>query len=204
VAQDQHLVQTQLVSLRLARDEAQHALEQSREAGCDRSSPLKVGATTALNRQIDTRLQTLNHSVQNKPSSESVITKGKYKSKALIHTIEPEIADKQTQLAHAETLSTALSTQTESLAQSLQRQNKTCNQQQETQKRLLQEQREQRAFDKLEAQAQALQETHTYATKIILQSGLSGVCGLVVQLGRVEPRYQLALETAAGGVWGSS
>jgi len=34
----------------------------------------------------------------------------------------------------------------------------------------------------------------------ILQSGLSGLCGLVAQLGRVEPRYQLAMETAAGGV----
>jgi len=44
--------------------------------------------------------------------------------------------------------------------------------QQETQKRLLQEQRETTRLDKLEAQAQALQETQgTYATKIILQSG---------------------------------
>jgi len=68
-----------------------------------------------------------------------------------------------------ETLSTAFSTQIESLAQSLAAADKTANQQ-ETQKRLLQ--RENNAFDKLEAQAQALQETQgTYATKIILQSG---------------------------------
>jgi len=96
-----------------------------------------------------------------------------------------------------------LSTQTESLAQSAAAE-QDLQIQQETQKRLLQEQREkQRALDKLEAQAQALQETGTYATKIILQSGLS-VCGLVVQLGRVEPRYQLALETAAGGAFGAA
>jgi len=82
VAQDQHLVQTQLVSLRLARDEAQHALEQSREAAVRSQQPASVGAaTTALNRQIDTRLQTLEHSVQNKPSSESNNQlSGKYKS----------------------------------------------------------------------------------------------------------------------------
>jgi len=63
----------------------------------------------------------------------------------LIHTIEPEIADKQTQLAHAETLSTALSTQTESLAQSLAAAEQDLQIQQETQKRLLQEQRENNA-----------------------------------------------------------
>jgi chromosome segregation protein len=73
--------------------------------------------------------------------------------------------------------------------------------QQETQQRLLKEQRDkQRQLDKLEATKQAQQEIQgTYASKIILNSSLSGVHGLVVQLGRVEPRYQLALETAAGG-----
>ncbi len=71
----------------------------------------------------------------------------------------------------------------------------------ETQQRLLTEQREkQRRLDKLEARQQASQEAQgTYASQTILSSGLPGVCGLVVQLGQVEPRYQLALETAAGG-----
>ncbi|MGF1541510.1 MAG: chromosome segregation protein SMC [Pleurocapsa sp.] len=71
----------------------------------------------------------------------------------------------------------------------------------ETQQRLLKEQRDkQRQLDKLEATKQAQQEIQgTYASKIILNSSLSGVHGLVVQLGQVEPRYQLALETAAGG-----
>ena len=73
--------------------------------------------------------------------------------------------------------------------------------QQETQQRLLKEQRDkQRELDKLEAKAQAQQEVQgTLASKIILNSNLSGVEGLVVQLGQVDTRYRLALETAAGG-----
>ena len=73
--------------------------------------------------------------------------------------------------------------------------------QQETQQRLLNEQRsKQRELDKLEAKVQAQQEVQgTYASKIILNSNLPGVEGLVVQLGQVEQRYRLALETAAGG-----
>ena len=74
------------------------------------------------------------------------------------------------------------------------------NLQQETQSRLLVEQREkQRQLDRLEATQQAQQEVQgTYATQLILQSDLPGVCGLVAQLGQVAPEYQLALEIAAG------
>ena len=73
--------------------------------------------------------------------------------------------------------------------------------QQETQERLLKEQRDkQRELDKLEAKTQAQQEVQgTFASKIILNSNIPGVEGLVVQLGQVEQRYRLALETAAGG-----
>jgi len=85
-----------------------------------------------------------------------------------------------------------------------QRQNKTCNPAGNPEAPAARAAGKTTRLDKLEAQAQALQETQgTYATKIILQSGLSGLCGLVAQLGRVEPRYQLAMETAAGGAWGS-
>lgn len=71
---------------------------------------------------------------------------------------------------------------------------------QDTQKRLLKEQRDkQRELDKIEATQQAQQEAQgTYATKIILQSDLPGVCGLVANLGEVSAEYQLALEIAAG------
>ncbi|VEP17070.1 Chromosome partition protein Smc [Hyella patelloides LEGE 07179] len=73
--------------------------------------------------------------------------------------------------------------------------------QRETQQRLLLEQRsKQRELDKLEATKQAQQEAQgTYASKVILNANLAGVHGLVVQLGKVEPQYHLALETAAGG-----
>ncbi|MEA5509640.1 chromosome segregation protein SMC [Crocosphaera sp. UHCC 0190] len=71
---------------------------------------------------------------------------------------------------------------------------------QETQTRLDKEYREkQRQLDRLEASQQAQQEAQgTYATQLILTSDLPGVCGLVAQLGQVNPRYQLALEIAAG------
>ena len=87
------------------------------------------------------------------------------------------------------------------LAQQLAAAESDRNIQQETQQRLLKEQRDkQRQLDKLEATKQAQQEIQgTYASKIILNSNLSGVHGLVVQLGQVESRYRLALETAAGG-----
>ncbi|MBD2108736.1 chromosome segregation protein SMC [Nodosilinea sp. FACHB-13] len=72
--------------------------------------------------------------------------------------------------------------------------------QRDTQTRLLKEQRDkQRELDKLEAQTQALQESQgTHATKLLLDSGLVGISGLVAQLGKVDPKYQLALEIAAG------
>lgn len=72
--------------------------------------------------------------------------------------------------------------------------------QRETQTRLLKEQRDkQRQLDKLEAQAQAMQESQgTQATKLLLDSGIQGIEGLVAQLGKVDPRYQVALEVAAG------
>lgn len=72
---------------------------------------------------------------------------------------------------------------------------------QETQDRLSKEQREkQRQLDKLEATHHAQQEAQgTHATQLLLNSNLAGICGLVAQLGQVNPRYQLALEIAAGG-----
>jgi chromosome segregation protein len=71
---------------------------------------------------------------------------------------------------------------------------------QDTINRLQVEQREkQRQLDKLEATKQAQQEAQgTYASKIILNSDLPGVCGLVAQLGEVDSAYQLALEISAG------
>jgi chromosome segregation protein len=122
-----------------------------------------------------------------------------------LQTLEPEIATKQAQSAELETQLTASSQSIQTLAQTLAAAEQELQIQQQTQTRLLSEQRDkQRQLDKLEAQAQAEQEAQgTYATKVILQTGIPGVCGLVAQLGRVEPRYQLALETAAGGRLGN-
>ncbi len=57
----------------------------------------------------------------------------------------------------------------------------------------------QRQLDKLETRRQVLQDTQgSRAAQLILSTNLMGVCGLVAQLGQVDPRYQLALEIAAG------
>ena len=74
----------------------------------------------------------------------------------------------------------------------------------QTLNRLLQEQRDkQRALDKLEAQEQAIKESQgTQATETLKRSGLDGLCGIVAELGRVDKKFQLALEIAAGGRMG--
>jgi chromosome segregation protein len=74
----------------------------------------------------------------------------------------------------------------------------------QTLNRLLQEQREkQRELDKLEAQEQAIKESQgTQATDALKRSSLKGLCGLVAELGQVDPKFQLALEIAAGGRMG--
>ena len=203
--QEQQQVETQIIASLKQRDEAQQALDQSRAAAnaIADASDIWVQQQTALNRQIETLLQTLEpqrtEQAQLRERNNQLARQIQDQSQ-LVETIEPEIADKQTQLANVETQLIADADKIASLAQSLAAAEQELQIQQQTQNRLLQEQREkQRQLDKLEAQAQAIQETQgTYATKVILQSGLRGVCGLVAQLGRVEPRYQLALETAAG------
>ncbi|MEM6451166.1 MAG: chromosome segregation protein SMC [Cyanobacteria bacterium P01_D01_bin.105] len=74
----------------------------------------------------------------------------------------------------------------------------------QTLNRLLQEQRDkQRELDKLEAQEQAIKESQgTQATEALKRSGLDGLCGIVAELGRVDKKFQLALEIAAGGRMG--
>ncbi|MBR8828544.1 MAG: chromosome segregation protein SMC [Gomphosphaeria aponina SAG 52.96 = DSM 107014] len=119
----------------------------------------------------------------------------------LLQTTATELTTKEENLAHLSTQFTTSQQLIQTLAQQLTAAEAEQTMQQETITRLLKEQREkQRQLDKLEATKQAQQEAQgTYATKIILQSNLPGVCGLVCQLGQVEPSYQLALEIAAGG-----
>ncbi|MHC5828555.1 MAG: chromosome segregation protein SMC, partial [Nostoc sp.] len=105
----------------------------------------------------------------------------------LIERDEPELAEKQAECSRVETEFNTSSEPIQNLAENLSATEQELQIQQETQKRLLLEQREkQRQLDKIEAQAQAQQEVQgTQASKVILQSGMPGLCGLVVQLGRV-------------------
>ncbi|HEY9794371.1 MAG TPA: chromosome segregation protein SMC [Leptolyngbyaceae cyanobacterium] len=211
LTEEKHRVETfHETSLRAARDEAQEALNQNREKAnaIASASEAWVQQQAALNRQIETLLQSIEPQrteqaqLQERQNQLSrVITE----QTQLLHSLEPEISTKQAQVAELETQLTVSSEQIQSLAQSLAATEQELQIQQQTQTRLLSEQRDkQRQLDKLEAQAQAEQEAQgTYATKVILQTGIPGVCGLVAQLGRVEPRYQLALETAAGGRLGN-
>ncbi len=211
LAEERHLAETQLIaSLRAARDEAQTALNQNREQAnaIASASEVWVQQQTALNRKIAILLQTIDpQRTEQAQLVERHNNLGRQiaEQSQLLQILEPEIATKQTQSVELETQLSASAAQIQNLAQTLAAKEKELQIQQQTQARLLTEQREkQRQLDKLEAQAQAEQEAQgTYATKVLFQSPLSGICGLVAQLGRVEPRYQLALETAAGGRLGN-
>ncbi len=203
----QQIVETQLIaSLQQERDDARQSLEGSREAAAEIASASEawVQQQTALNRQIETLLQTLEPQrteqaqlrERNNQLQELI-----QEQTQLVERDEPLLAEKQAECKRLETEFNASSEPIQNLAQTLSATEQELQLQQETQKRLLSEQREkQRSLDKLEAQVAAQQEVQgTQASKVILQSGVPGVCGLVVQLGKVEPRYQLALEICAGG-----
>lgn len=185
--------------------QAQQAVLNSRQAAAEIASASQawVQQQTALNRQIEALLATVEpqrteqaqlqeryHQLQQQIQQQT----------QLVQTLEQQLAQKQAERADLETEFQAACEPISNLAQALAATEQQLQIQQDTQKRLLQEQRDkQRQLDKLEAQAQAQQEVQgTAASKVILQAGLSGICGLVAQLGRVEPRYQLALEIAAG------
>ncbi len=209
--EQQQIVETQVIAARRQeRDGLREALNQNREKAnaIASASETWVQQQTALNRQIETLLQTIDPQrteqaqLQERQNQLSRVIE---EQTQLLQTLEPEIETKQAQTAELETQLKASSEVIQSLAQSLATAEQELQIQQQTQTRLLSEQRDkQRQLDKLEAQVQAEQEAQgTYATKVILQAGIPGVCGLVAQLGRVEPRYQLALETAAGGRLGN-
>ncbi len=203
----QQIVETRYIaSLQQERDEARQCLEGSREVAAEIASASEawVQQQTALNRKIETLLQTLepqrteqaqlrerNNQLQELIQEQTL----------LVERDEPNLGEKQVECTQLEAEFNASSEPIQILAQTLTATDQELVIQQETQKRLLSEQREkQRSLDKLEAQVAAQQEVQgTQASKVILQSGMPGLCGLVVQLGRVEPRYQLALEICGGG-----
>ncbi|MEG4043172.1 chromosome segregation protein SMC [Microcoleus sp. Pol17_C1] len=203
-------VKSQIGTLQEQRDAAQQSLDESREVANAIASTAEawVQQQTELHRQIETIQQTL------EPQRTEQATIGEradrlqsqiQEQNQSLQVLEQEIAAKKEQQSRLVETKGVASLQVESLNQILVEAEQELQLQQETQTRLLEEQRErQRKLDKLEVQFQALQEaTGTFTAKIVAQSGIGGVCGLVAQLGRVEPRYQLALEIAAGGRMGN-
>lgn len=193
-------------ALQSQRESLRQNLAQSREMAAEIASASEawVVQQTNLNRQIETVLQTLEPQRSERAQlreRNSQLQQQIQEQNELVESLEPQLAEKQSQFEQFETGFNSTVAPIQDLAENLAATEQELDIQQQTQKRLLQEQRDkQRQLDKLEAQAQAQQEAQgTHASKIILQSGLPGVCGLVAELGRVEPNFQLALETAAGG-----
>ncbi|MBD2462673.1 chromosome segregation protein SMC [Oscillatoria sp. FACHB-1407] len=195
-----------ITSLVTERDRAQTELDQSREAAnaIANASEAWVQEQTALRHQIEALLQTLDPQRAEHVRLQERLTQLQQKIQEQTQALEAiaqDLATKQAQHAEAVEAEKLATIHLDTLQKLLAGAEQEVQIQQETQARLLQEQRDkQRQLDKLEAQAQAMQEAQgTGATQVLLQLGLPGVCGLVAQLGRVDPQYQLALEIAAGG-----
>ncbi|MFW6295793.1 MAG: chromosome segregation protein SMC [Halothece sp.] len=200
------LTQNQLQQLQQAQKTAQTRLAESREQAnaIAAASEEWIQQQTHLNQQINQLQNTLNPQRTEQAQlqeRESQLQRKIEEQQTTLSSLTPELEAKQEHHQQLEQAVNQRQEQVQQLAQRLSEAEEEKKLQQTTQTRLLQEQRDkQRKLDKLEATQQAQQEAQgTYATKIILQANLHGVCGLVAQLGQVEPRYQLAVETAAGG-----
>ncbi|MBD2157418.1 chromosome segregation protein SMC [Leptolyngbya sp. FACHB-16] len=208
--QRHHLETVELQRLQQERDRAQQALEANREQAnaVAAASEAWVQEQAALHRQIDTLLHTLEPQRTEQARLQERINQLQQKIQEHrdgLEAIAQSLTEKQAeQTSNQQTLDSSQA-QIQSLADELAAAERELQVQQQTQTRLVQEQRDkQRQLDKLEAQAQAQQEAQgAGAAQVILQTGIPGVCGLVAQLGRVEPEYQLALEIAAGGRLGN-
>ena len=203
LSQDSHLLQTEtLPFLKDQRDRAHHTLEMVRQQAnaVAESSDAWVQEQANLSRQISTLQDKLNPQLtQQAQLTERFqqLQKNITDETEQLTSIEGELSTQQQQLAQ---FSTSDEATIQALAQKLATAEQDRSILKDTQTRLEKEYREkQRQLDRLEASQQAQQEAQgTYATQLILTSDLPGVCGLVAQLGQVDPRYQLALEIAAG------
>jgi len=206
VAEQRGIQERDLVALQQQRDQARQRLDAQREAANASADHAETWMQehTALRHQIETLLQTLEpqRTAQAQLQERSVqLERQIQEQEQSLAGLEQRLAETLSRREEAGRSQATLQTQVQTLAARLAAAEEEVQIQQETQSRLLQEQRDkQRRLDKLEAQTQAMQEAQgAYATQVILKMGLPGVCGLVAQLGRVDPRYQLALEIAAGG-----
>jgi chromosome segregation protein len=211
LTQEKKILETRdWVTLKVDRDRALQQLEHSREAASASAASAEawVQEQTNLRHQIDAILAILEPQRTEQAQLQErihLLERQIQEQTQAQQALEQQLKEQKTQQARVETQLAASQEQIQSLAQGLANAEQEVQIQQETRDRLLNEQREkQRRLDKLEAQTQALQEAQgTHATQLILQMNLPGVCGLVAQLGRVEPRYRLALETAAGARLGN-
>ncbi len=207
----QHQTETLcLAELQHQRDRACYSLEESRHAASltAAASEAWIQEQTQLRHQIDTLLETVEPQRTEQARLQERIAQLAQQLQEQQHSlvvVMDNLATQSLQVAAAEQNDRIAQQQVQTLAQTVADLEQAVALHQQTQTRLVQEQRDkQRKLDKLEAQAQAMQESQgTGATRLILQLGMPGVCGLVAQLGRVDPRYQLALETAAGARLGN-
>jgi chromosome segregation protein len=204
--EQQHIETQQLGSLRRARDEAQQLLDQSREAAnaIASASEAWVQEQTALRHHIEDLLQQLDPQRAEQAALQERVHQLQHKlqeQQTHLDTLVEEQAAQEKQVQTTRTTHQAAIAQVQSLAQAVTAAEQELQIQRDTYTRLVREQQEkQRQLDRLEAQTQAVQEAQgTGAVRVLTESGLNGICGLVAQLGRVDPKYQLALEIAAGG-----
>jgi len=200
------LTHNQLQELQQAQKTAQTRLAESREQANAIASASEewIQKQTQLNQQINQLQNSLNPQRTEQAQLQERETQLQQKieeQQTALASLTPELEEQQQTAQQLEQAVNEYQQQVQQLAQRLSEAEEEKKVQEGTKSRLLQEQRDkQRKLDKLEATQQAQQEAQgTYATQIILQADLPGVCGLVAQLGQVESRYQLALETAAGG-----
>jgi len=204
LSQEQATLENETVAaLTEARDRAQRGLERLRQQASEVADASEAWRQqqTALSKQVSALQDALNPQRTEQAQLRERASQLEQKlaeQRQQLAASEAELAAKQADLKALQL--EELEAQVQELAQQVSTAEQAKTVARETQQRLLQEQREkQRRLDQLEARQQASQEAKgTYASQAILNSGLPGICGLVVQLGRVEPRYQLALETAAG------
>jgi chromosome segregation protein len=207
--QRQRLEAETLKGLTQQRDQAQVALERIREQSraIATSADAWVQEQAQLRQQMETLLVTLDPKrsefAQLRERVEQLGRQCELQTEES-QTLGQTIAEKQIQLTEAQAELETQQRSVQTLATTLAAADENVRTELDTQTRLQREQREkQRQLDQLEAKEEAQQEAQgTFATKILLKSNLSGVYGLVANLGRVEPQYQIALETAAGARMG--
>ncbi|NJL65938.1 MAG: chromosome segregation protein SMC [Microcoleus sp. SM1_3_4] len=203
-------VNSQQGSLQEQRDAAQKVLDENREVASTIASSAEawVQQQTELHHQIEIIQQSLEPQRAEQAAVKErieLLQSQIQEQEQSLQVLEQEIIAKKAQESYLFETQKQATERVASVEISAAEAEAELKLQQETQTRLLEEQRErQRKLDKLEVEFQALQEaTGTFTAKIVVQSGISGICGLVAQLGRVEPRYQLALEIAAGARMGN-